>query len=232
MDSLPKRRPAVMPAVAARGGPAGRGRIGGVTIVELETDHGLARAHLDPVDEPRGAVALMHGAGVGVDSEDLVAVAAVARAEAIGVALVEQPYWVAGRRSPAPARQLDRAFTQVVEHLQGGELRGLPLVVGGRSLGARVACRTADALGATAVLCLAFPFRSPRRRGGEERPSRLDELDALSLPTLVVQGERDQFGMPPPGPHREVAVVPGNHSLKADLEAVDGAVREWLPRII
>lgn len=206
--------------------------MGGVRVLELETDHGLARAHLDPVDEPRAALVLMHGASVGVDSEDLVAATAAARAEEVRVALVEQPYWVAGRRAPAPARQLDRAWTQVVEHLKGGELRGLPLIVGGRSLGARVACRTAEAVGAIAVLCLAFPFRPPRRKGGEEPPSRLDELDAVSVPTLVVQGERDQFGTPPAGPHRELAVVPGNHSLKADLEAVAEAVREWVPRVI
>ncbi len=204
----------------------------GVKVLELETDHGLARAHLDPVDEPRAALVLMHGASVGVDSEDLVAATAAARAEGIRVALVEQPYWVAGRRSPAPAGQLDRASTQVVEHLKGGELRELPLIVGGRSLGARIACRTAEAAGAVAVLCLAFPFRPPRRKGGEEPPSRLDELDAVSVPTLVVQGEHDQFGMPPAGPHRELAVVPGNHSLKADLEGVAEAVREWLPRVI
>ncbi len=206
--------------------------MGGVKTLELETDHGLARAHLDPVDEPRAALVLTHGASVGVDSEDLVAATAAAHAEGILVALVEQPYWVAGRQAPAPARQLDRAWAQVVEHLKSGELRELPLIVGGRSLGARVACRTAEAVGAVAVLCLAFPFRSPRRKGGEELPSRLDELDAVSVPTLVVQGEHDQFGMPPAGPHRELAVVPGNHSLKADLDAVAEAVRKWLPRVI
>ncbi len=204
----------------------------GVKVLELETDHGLARAHLDPADEPRAALVLMHGASVGVDSGDLVAATAAARAEGISVSLVEQPYFVAGRRAPAPALQLDRAWTQAVDHLKSAELPGLPLIVGGRSLGARVACRTAEAVGAVAVLCLAFPFRPPRRKGGEQPTSRLDELDAVSLPTLVVQGERDQFGMPPAGPHREVAVVPGNHSLKADLESVAGAVREWLPRAI
>lgn len=206
--------------------------MGGVKILEMGTDHGLARAHLDPVDEPRAALVLMHGASVGIDSDDLGAATAAARAERLSVALVEQPYWVAGRRAPAPARQLDRAATQAVEHLKGGELRELPLIVGGRSLGARIACRTAEAVGAVAVLCLAFPFQAPRRKGGEEPPTRLEELDSVSVPTLIVQGERDQFGMPPAGPHRELAVVPGNHSLKADLEAVAEAVREWIPRVI
>jgi predicted alpha/beta-hydrolase family hydrolase len=107
----------------------------------------------------------------------------------------------------------------------------LPLVVGGRSLGARVACRTAEAVGAVAVLCLAFPLQPPRRSGKPASPSRLTELDDVSVPMLVVQGERDQFGMPPPGARREVAQVPGNHSLRTDLEAVAAAVRDWLPRV-
>src|SRR5206468_382232 len=113
----------------------------------------------------------------------------------ISVALVEQPYRVAGRRSPAPAHQLDAAWTAVVERLLADELQGLPLVAGGRSLGARVACRTVEATGALAVLCLAFPLHPP----GRPEKSRLSELDAVSVPTLVVQGARDPFGMPPPG---------------------------------
>ena len=101
------------------------------------------------------------------------AVTGVARSEGVSVALVEQPYRVAGRRSPAPARQLDAAWTAVVDHLRAGELRGLPLVVGGRSSGARVACRTAEATGAVGVLCLAFPLQPPRRAGAAPTPSRL-----------------------------------------------------------
>ena len=137
--------------------------------------------------------------------------------------LVEQPYRVAGRRSPAPARQLDAAWNVVVQDLRDRELRGLPLVVGGRSLGARVACRTVAETGAGAVLCLAFPVEPPR-----SGRSRLDELDAVEVPTLVVQGSRDPFGMPPPGPGRTVAVVRGDHGLKADLEGIADAVRAWL----
>jgi predicted alpha/beta-hydrolase family hydrolase len=116
---------------------------------------------------------LGHGAAGGVSSRDLVAAASVARAEGFTVALVEQPYRVAGRRSPAPAHQLDRAWVEVIEHLRGKQLRALPLVVGGRSLGARVACRTASALGAIGVLCLAFPLQPPRRAGKGIAPSRL-----------------------------------------------------------
>src|SRR5512132_236003 len=108
---------------------------------------------------------LGHGASGGVGARDLRAVADVAREARCNVALVEQPYRVAGRRAPAPARQLDAAWTAVVEHLRAGELRGLPLVVGGRSSGARVACRTAAATGPVGVLCLAFPLQPPRRSG-------------------------------------------------------------------
>jgi predicted alpha/beta-hydrolase family hydrolase len=202
-----------------------------VTTLEVNTPHGLARAHLHSTAEPRAALVLGHGAAAGVGSPDLVAATAVARSEGVSVALVEQPYLVAGRRSPAPARQLDAAWTAVVDYLLGGELRGLPLVVGGRSLGARVACRTAEATGAVAVLCLAFPLHAPGRSGAA-KPTRLHELDEVTVPTLVVQGERDPFGMPPASERRTVVQVPGNHSLKADLDAVAAAVRTWLPGVL
>ena len=135
-------------------------------VLEVDTPHGPARAHLQLVERPRGALVLGHGAGGGVSAPDLVAAADVAVSEGLSVALVEQPYRVAGRRSPAPAGQLDAAWSAVVRHLRAGELEGLPLVAGGRSLGARVACRTAGALGAVGVLCLAFPLQPPRRRAG------------------------------------------------------------------
>ena len=149
----------------------------------------------------------------------------------MSVALVEQPYRVAGRRSPAHAEQLDAAWTAVVERLRASELDELPLIVGGRSLGARVACRTVEATGAVAVLCLAFPLEPPRR-GGKPPQSRLAELETVTVPTLVVQGERDPFGIPPPGLAREVAKVPGDHGLKADVEAVAAAVRAWIPGVV
>ncbi len=202
-----------------------------MAIIEVETPHGPAKAHLNAVAEPRAALVLGHGAGGGVAARDLVAVTEAALAEKFSVALVEQPYRVAGRRSPAPARQLDAAWTAVVEHLQGRELAGLELVVGGRSAGARVACRTAAATGAVGVLCLAFPLRPPRRSGSEPAPSRLAELDAVTVPTLVVQGARDPFGMPPAAAHRTVVQVEGDHSLRTDLAAIAAAVRAWLPEL-
>jgi uncharacterized protein len=198
-----------------------------VTTLDVNTPHGLAKAHFHSTADPRATLVLGHGAAGGVASQDLVAVTAAARSEGVSVALVEQPYKVAGRRSPAPARQLDGAWTAVVDYLLESELRGLPLIVGGRSLGARVACRTAEATGAVAVLCLAFPLHAPGRSGAG-KPSRLHELDDVTVPTLVVQGERDPFGMPPPGERRTVVRVPGDHSLKADVDAVAAAVRTWL----
>jgi len=198
----------------------------------LPTPHGPANAHLHLVDEPRAALVLGHGAGGGVAARDLVAVTAVARAEQIAVVLVEQPYRVAGRRSPPPAAQLDAAWTAVVARLLEDELRGLPLVVGGRSSGARVACRTAEATGAVGVLCLAFPLQPPRRSGAGAAPSRLPELDAVRAPTLVVQGARDPFGIPPAAEGRTVVEVAGDHSLRTDLQAVGAAVETWLRAMI
>jgi uncharacterized protein len=203
-----------------------------VTVVEIDTPHGPAQAHLHPVDRPSGALVLGHGAGGGVGARDLGAATAAARSAGVAVALVEQPYRVAGRRSPAPARQLDAAWEAVIDHLRAGELAGLPLVTGGRSAGARVACRTAGETDAVAVLCLAFPLQPPARSGKAASPSRQPELDAVPVPMLVVQGARDRFGIPAPGPRRTVVQVDGDHSLRTDLAAVGAAVANWLPGVI
>lgn len=103
--------------------------------------------------------------------------------------------------------------------------------MGGRSSGARVACRTADATGAHGVLCLAFPLRSPAKTAAPTR-DRLDELDAVNVPTLVVQGTRDRFGIPPEGTLRTVLEVESDHSLRTDLIGVAAAVTAWLPRFV
>lgn len=171
---------------------------------------------------------LGHGAGGGVAAPDLAAATEAALGQDF-VALVEQPYRVAGRRSPAPAHQLDTAWAAVLEHLRAGPLRGLAVVTGGRSLGARVACRTAEVTGAAGVLCLAFPLLPPRRSAPPV--SRLPELDAVTVPVLVVQGERDPFGIPPASPTRAVVRVAGDHGLKADLPAVAAAVATWLSEL-
>jgi uncharacterized protein len=192
-----------------------------VSVREIETPHGPARAHLRPADDPRGLLVLGHGAGGGVQARDIVAAAGAALAEDFSVVLVEQPYRVAGRKSPAPAAQLDAAWTAVIEAVRADDL---PLITGGRSAGARVACRTAAATGAAGVLCLAFPVHPP----GKPEKSRLDELDGVSVPALIVQGTSDPFGMPPEASGRTVVKVPGNHSLTGDLDTLRGAVGDWL----
>jgi predicted alpha/beta-hydrolase family hydrolase len=141
---VPSARPGALPPAA---------------VVALGTPHGPARAHLHVDDGAQGLVVLGHGAAGGVSAPDLLAARDAALAASLGVALVEQPYRVAGRRSPPAAGQLDAAWTAVVEQLADGPARGLPRVVGGRSSGARVACRTSAATGAVGVICLAFPDR-------------------------------------------------------------------------
>lgn len=164
---------------------------------------------------------LGHGAGGGIGAPDLVASAEAARGVGFSVALVEQPYRVAGRRSQPPARQLDAAWLAVLAHLRAEPLAQTPLVVGGRSAGARVTCRTSGEAGAVAVLCLAFPLHPPGK-GGDPSKSRLAELDAVQVPALVIQGERDPFGMPPPGRRRTVLRVPGTHARLVRVRAPRG----------
>src|SRR5690349_1579451 len=191
----------------------------------VETPHGPARVHPHPVDgEAVALLVLGPGANGRIDAPDLLRATQTANAHGVSVALVEQPYQVAGRRAPAPPAQLDAAFTAVVEHLR----TGAPVIVGGRSMGARVACRTSGALGAVGVLCLAFPVHPP----GRPEKSRLEELDAVEVPVLVVQGTRDAFGMPPAAPGREIVQLEGaDHSLKAGVDGVGEAVAAWLARI-
>jgi predicted alpha/beta-hydrolase family hydrolase len=199
-----------------------------MTTRTIETPHGPARAELHCAPEGRAGLLLGHGAGGGVGAPDLVAATRGAAAAGVHVALVEQPYRVAGRRAPAPAKQLDTAWLAVVEELSAEWFRDLPLVFGGRSSGSRVACRTSAEGLAVAVLCLAFPVHPP----GKPEKSRMDELNGVTVPTLVIQGESDPFGMPGPAHHREIVVLPGDHSLKKDVRAVSRTVEEWLGRIL
>jgi hypothetical protein len=199
-----------------------------------------ARGHAAPADgvgarsagrrtagSARGVLLLGHGAGGGFAAPDLRAATDVARAAGLHVAHVEQPYRVAGRRAPAPAAQLDAAWLAVVDALRAA-LPGLPLLVGGRSSGARVACRTASVTGAVAVLCLAFPVHPP----GRPDKDRLAELAAPTVPVLVVQGERDAFGRPPPASGRTLVVLRGDHALKSDVPGLRAAVAAWLASVL
>lgn len=196
-------------------------------MLELQTPCGVARVRVLARPQAVAGLVLGHGAGGGIESADLLAAAEAAQAAQVAVALVEQPYRVAGRRSPPPAPTLDAAWTSIVLQLGDGPLGGLPLLSGGRSSGARVACRTAAATGSVGVLCLAFPLHPP----GRPEKSRLPELEAVRVPTLVVQGSNDPFGTPPSGPGRTVTRIPGSHTLR-DREAVVAAVSDWLSSVL
>lgn len=197
-----------------------------MTGLTIPTPHGPAQAELRCAQRGGAALLLGHGAGGSIGAPDLTACTRAATAVGVHVALITQPYRVAGRRAPAPARQLDEAWLAASRYLGERVFAGLPLIFGGRSSGARVACRTAAAGDAVAVLCLAFPVHPP----GRPDRSRMEELDGMKVPVLVVQGERDPFGRPEPTAGREVVLLPGDHSLKADLAAVERAVAGWLAR--
>jgi predicted alpha/beta-hydrolase family hydrolase len=193
-------------------------------MLEIETALGPARAHLwSPragrrAVRPVGRLVLGHGAGGGIGAADLSVAREVAVAAGGQVVLMEQPWRVAGKRvAPAPAR-LDVGWLAVLAELRARWAQSgsgdVPLVVGGRSAGARVACRTAMAVGARAVCCFAFPLHPP----GRPERSRAPELAAAGVPVLVLQGERDPFGGPAEVgalglEHVEVVGVPGDHSL-------------------
>jgi predicted alpha/beta-hydrolase family hydrolase len=196
-----------------------------VDAIEIKTPHGPARAHLqEPEGVAKGLLILGHGAGGGVAAPDLVRAELEARELGVATALVEQPYRVAGRKAPPPAAKADEAWVAVVAALRQRLGEPSPLITGGRSFGARVACRTAAETGASAVLCLAFPEHPP----GKPEKSRQEELDAVEVPVLVIQGKSDPFGMPTGGPGKEIVVVAGNHGLKTDLDGVGSAVADWL----
>ncbi|MEV4758268.1 alpha/beta family hydrolase [Micromonospora sp. NPDC049559] len=192
---------------------------------EIQTPRGPARVDLDlPEGDPASLLVLGHGAGGDVDAPDLVALRDAAVAAGVGVVRVTQPYRVAGRRAPAPAGQLDEAWSAVVGAVRQRHPAGPALVVGGRSSGARVACRTAVALGAAGVVALAFPLHPP----GRPERSRADEL-ATGLPTLVVNGDRDPFGVPAPGPGVRVETRPGErHDLRRDPAGTAAVAVAWL----
>ncbi|HEY6745400.1 MAG TPA: alpha/beta family hydrolase [Mycobacteriales bacterium] len=200
------------------------------TAVEsaVPTPVGEARVRLElPAGAPRALLLLGHGAGGTVDSPDLAATAAAVLAAGYAVARVTQPYRVAGRKAPPRAPVLDQAWLAVAAAVAVPEL---PLVVGGRSSGARVACRTATALGAAAVVALAFPTAPPRT----PEKDRLAELAAPAVPVLVVQGAGDPFGIPPDAPGRTVAILAGaTHTIRgAAARAAGSTVVDWLEKVI
>jgi predicted alpha/beta-hydrolase family hydrolase len=203
------------------------------TTETVETDAGTARITWHEAKKARLVLAVSHGAGGGIEARDLTALAAVLPAHGVTVARVEQPWRVAGKKlAPAP-KTLDVGWRGLWPALTGP---GLPVIAGGRSAGARVACRTATELGAHAVLALGFPLHPP----GKPQKSRAEELLASGVPTLVVQGGNDPFGKPeefPEGPYRLVEVPYGDHGFavpkRADISqdeavaVITDTVLEW-----
>ncbi|MFF0318877.1 alpha/beta family hydrolase [Micromonospora sp. NPDC005252] len=194
---------------------------------EINTPRGPARIDTDlPARSATALLVLGHGAGGSVDAPDLLAVRDTAVEAGLTVIRVTQPYRVAGRRAPAPAGHLDEAWTAVLAALRARHDEVPTLLVGGRSSGARVACRTARAVGAAGVVALAFPLHPP----GRPERSRAAEL-ATGLPTLVVNGDRDPFGVPASGPGVQVVTRPGEtHDLRRDPAGTADVVRDWLRR--
>jgi hypothetical protein len=191
----------------------------------VDTPVGRAEVVLDRPPRPVSLLVLGHGAGGDVNAGDLVAVRDLAVARNVAVARVTQPYRVAGRRAPAPAGQLDAAWLAVLGHVRSRhDSRGLPLVSGGRSSGARVACRTAVRAGTAGLVALAFPLHPP----GRPERTRAAEL-GTGVPTIVVNGDRDPFGVPHPGPLVRVEVLTGaDHSLRRATDRAATLVVDWL----
>ena len=201
--------------------------------IEVDTPLGPARAHLTDGGS-RGTLVLGHGAGGGIESADLVELTSEASSAGWRVVRVEQPWRVAGKRIAAAPPKLDQAWTVVLERLRADGVLTGPLVLGGRSAGARVACRTAAEQEAAGVLALAFPLHPP----GKPEKSRAGELTAVSVPICVVQGETDAFGRPEDvaavltgRANASVYAVPGDHSLKKDVDVVAAAAMSWLDEL-
>jgi uncharacterized protein len=198
--------------------------------VEIGTSEGPGRVDVDgPADEPSFLLVLTHGAGGGVDSPDLLAVAVAASRLGGVVARVTQPYRVRGRRAPGSPDRQDAAWVELVAALRPVAGAGLPLIQGGRSNGARVACRTAGAVGALAVIALAFPLHPP----GRPDRSRAADLAAAGTDVLVLNGERDPFGIPESTGRTRVVVLAGEaHPLSRHPGEAGRAAEAWLREVL
>lgn len=199
--------------------------------MEIGTSEGPARAEVErpAAGEPSFLLVLTHGAGGGVGSPDLLAVAGAASRLGGTVARVTQPYLVKGRRAPGSPDRQDAAWVELVAALRAAAGAGLPLIQGGRSNGARVACRTARAVGARAVIALAFPLHPPGRPG----QSRAAELAAAGTDVLVLNGERDPFGIPQGSGKTRVVVLAGEtHALSRHPAETGRAAGSWLRELL
>jgi predicted alpha/beta-hydrolase family hydrolase len=214
-------RPAAVKAAAARTGTV-------PSVQEIRTSAGPAHVVIEkPAGRALFLAVLTHGAGGTPDTADILAVRDVARRLGAVTALVTQPYRVSGGRAPGSAARQDAAWSDLISDLV--KRHDLPLVQGGRSNGARVACRTAAALGATGVIALAFPLHPP----GHPEKSRDAELREAGTSVLVINGERDPFGVPEPDDRTTVVVLPGEtHALSRNPAAIAEAAGDWLGALL
>jgi len=195
--------------------------------MEINTVAGPARAELDEVTAPKFLLVLTHGAGGGVASTDLMAARQAGLDAGGAVARVLQPYRVAGASAPGSAQRQDAAWLDVIAALRVGH-PGVPLIQGGRSNGARLSCRTAQAVGAVAVIALAFPLHPPGKAGVPEK-SRAGELRSAGVPVLVINGDRDPFGVPDAADADRLVVLKGEtHTLSKQRAAIVSAITSWL----
>jgi uncharacterized protein len=196
--------------------------------IEIATGSGPARVKLDEPGNPQFLLVLTHGAGGGVDSKDLLAARHAGLGLGGAVARVLQPYRVRGARAPGSPDRQDAAWLEVIESLRH-RFPPIPLVQGGRSNGARVACRTARMAGARAVVALAFPLHPP----GRPERSRAAELRAAGTDVLVINGASDPFGIPRRADASRVVILPGEtHTLARYPEKVGEAVTAWLSEVL
>ena len=205
--------------------PAAAGTVRGVE--EINTAAGPAHVVLEQPERPRFLIAATHGAGGSPDTADVLAVRDAARALGAATALVTQPYRVRGGRAPGSASRQDAAWVELIDALRRETARhgALPLVQCGRSNGARVACRTAREVGAAGVIALAFPLHPP----GQPAKSRDQELRGAGTSVLVINGDRDPFGVPEPDELTNVVVLAGEtHALSKHPAAIGVAVTDWL----
>ncbi|WP_194816404.1 alpha/beta family hydrolase [Nocardia sp. XZ_19_385] len=195
--------------------------------MHIETSAGPAEIELDKPRSPAFLLLLTHGSGGGVDAKDILAVRDTALALGGAVALVTQPYRVAGRRAPGSAVKQDEAWLEIVAALRK-KVKNVPLIQGGRSNGARVACRTAVELGAHGVIALSFPLHPP---GKPEKSRREELLAAGDIPVVVINGGSDPFGIPDPADAAEVRVIAGQpHSFRTGFDVIQATVEPWLRR--